>query len=899
MRLLTGPAGSGKTASILDPLRDALRAGDLSVRLLVPTATLAQHLQNQLAREGFVFPPAIVQTLNAFIDDYAADAPQVSDTALYLLVEAAARRLNRPEFARVVHMPGFSASLAKTIAEFSAAGCDSARLAAHLPEAPLAAAFLAVYREVDRELARRGFAMRAQRLQIAAERIAAAGLPGIRTIWLDGFHALPDPELRVIAALGRHTRLTLTLHDSDLTDELSARLENMGFATARATRPRAFPALALVRAAGIEREAEEIARRILEQAAAGRPFREIGIVVRAADAYAPVLRSTLERFGIPARFYFDAKLDEHSAVRFLTGAVDAMLGRWDHAKTLAVLRLAPRFADSNTMDYFDFAVRERIPADGLEQLKVIAGDTPPLLRLIESLASLDAWRALVLTPADWVQRFQSLRNLFRPASPNQSRDSRRAILANHELALAYRSQSTALDAFDNAIAETAAALDPPTKLPLEEFWRSAKAALRLTPLRLRDGRRNAVQVIGAHEARQWSLPVVFVCGMVEKQFPQLHRQNSFFPDAARHRLNESGIRLRTAAEFEREEHALFETAITRGTLLTTLTYPEFDAGGDRNLPSIFLDDLHLPAVDAVSVRPQPRWLSTPPPRAALAAPALLDYLGARTARLSPSGLESYLQCAFQYFGRGILRLRTAPLRPEERLSFLEQGNIVHQVLAAGYAQPETFERLFEEAFERRRGELNIPNRYHTERLRNAMREDLLAFAADNKWPRAEFRTQTEEKFAFPLDDTVEIAGRIDRIDTTVDGRAYVIDYKYSATQNTKDRVKDPNLLQAPLYMMAAERAFGIKPDGVFYIGLKKSVEYAGWSRSGLFKSLPIPDDWLAIAEQRALKAMREIRAGRVEVAPANPAKCRFCDCRDICRVSVTAAADAAAAAGDA
>src|SRR5580700_5673385 len=155
MRLLTGPAGSGKTASILDQLREALRAGNNSVRLLVPTATMAQHLQNQLAREGFVFPRAIVETLNAFIASYAADAPQVPDAALHLIVEAAARRLNRPEFARVVHLPGFSASLAHTISEFSSAGCGpglveelSSRLAANLPDAPLSDAFLAVYREV-------------------------------------------------------------------------------------------------------------------------------------------------------------------------------------------------------------------------------------------------------------------------------------------------------------------------------------------------------------------------------------------------------------------------------------------------------------------------------------------------------------------------------------------------------------------------------------------------------------------------------------------------------------------------------------------------------------------------------------------------------------------------------
>jgi ATP-dependent helicase/DNAse subunit B len=899
MRLLIGPPGSGKTASLLNQLRDALRAGDYAVRLLVPTATLAQHLQNQLAREGFVFPRAVVETLHGFIERYAAAAPELSDTALYLMVEAAARRLKRAEFARVVHLPGFSAALARTIAEFSSAGCDSARLAAHLPDAPLSAAFLAVYRELDRELAQRGLATRARRLEITAQRIAERGLEGVGAVWLDGFHALPDPELGVIAALGRRVPLTLTLNDTDANAPLRARLEAMGFTSERASRPRAFPAIKIVKAPGIEREAEEIARGILEQAAAGRPFREMGIIVRAAESYVPILRSTLERFGIPARFYFDFKLEQHAAIRFLAGAVDAMLAGWDHAETLGILRLAPRLADSVAMDRFDFAVRERIPDKGLAQLGDFAGNSE-LAGLIEGLATLDDWREIALAPAAWAARFETLRNLFRPARPQPEAgqaDGSVRPTERHELTLAYRSQAGALDAFDRAIAEAADALDPQVKLSLQDFWPCAKAAIRLTPLRIRDGRRNAVQVIGAHEARQWSLPVVFVCGMVEKQFPQFHRADPFFPDATRSRLNAAGIRVRTAAEFEREEQALFQAAISRATLLITLTYPEFDSRGDRSLPSIFLDDLHMPAVDAAAVRPQPRRQLTPRPRTARIAvetePALLDYLRARTGKLTPSGLETYLQCAFQYFGSRLLRLKTAPDRPEKRLSFLEQGNIVHQVLAAGYEQPETFERLFEEAFEQRRQELNIPNGYHTERLRNAMRADLLAFAADNAWPRTQFRAQTEQAFVFRLDPTLEISGRIDRIDTGEDGRAYVIDYKYSAPQRVKDRVKDKNLLQGPLYMMAAERAFGVQPDGVFYVGIKAGVLYEGWSHAGPLKSLPIPEDWLETAEQRTLRAAHEIRAGRVEVAPANAANCRFCDCRDICRVAVGAAAEIA------
>lgn len=890
MRLLTGTPGSGKTAAILAELREALRAGHAeSVRLIVPTTTLAQHVQNELAREGFVFPPRVVQTLKAFIADICADLPEVSKAIFYWLVEDAARRLNHAEFIGVVDFPGFNASLAKTIEEFSAAGCDSARLAENLPDAPLAAAFLAVYREVDRELERRGVAMRARRLEIAAERIAAKGTGDVSAFWFDGFHALPEPELRAIAALAKHARVTVALSDFAAAGTRE-HLERIGFTAERLPSRRIPPAALLFKAPNLEREAEEIARRILGQAAEGRAFREIAVIVRSAETYVPVLRSAFARFQIPARFYFEAKLEAHAAIRFLSGALNAMLSGWDHAATLAALRLAPRFADSNSMDRFDFAVREQISNAGLESLQALANEDA-INRLIASFGALEEWRALALAPCEWTSRFQTLRDLFRPMSP--------ADAANHELALLYRSQAGALDAFDKAVSESAQALDTQAALSLADFWRAVESSLRLTPLRVRDARRNAVQVLSAKEARQWSLPVVFICGLAERWFPQFHRPDLFFPEAARLRLNDAGIRVRTAAGFENEERALFDAAVTRGSSLLALSYPEYDARGDRTLPSIFLQDLHLPPEASHAARPRPKWQSSLPARGPIAAPRLLEHLRDRTATLSPSALESYLQCAFQYFGSKLLRLKSAPKRPDARLNenYLLQGNIVHEVLAAAYANPDRIEQAFEEAFERERIKQRIPNGYHTERLRNAMREDLLEFIQDDQWPRAQFQSQTEEKFTFALDPSLKINGRIDRIDRGANGAhgaTYVVDYKYSAAQRAKGRLTDENLLQAPLYYMAAKEAFGVEPDGVFYVSLKKGVEYVGWSHSGFLASEPIPPDWLERARARTLQAALEIRAGRVEVAPSNPVNCRFCDCRDICRVTTARPATLAA-----
>jgi ATP-dependent helicase/DNAse subunit B len=888
MRLLSGPAGSGKTTYVLDRFRQSLAAGHSDIRLLVPTATMAQHLQNRLTREGFVFPPSLIQTLSSFVRDYAPGAAEVSSAVVYLLVQQAAVRVARPEFSRVTRFHGFSHSLARTIDEFASAGCDSARLAASLPDDPLAAAFLAVYQEVDRQLARRGLATRAHRLELAAAQIAARGLNGVSTICLDGFHSLPDPELRVVSALAACTDLTLTLDDLDLSPVLHARLASMGFAEERLPARRARPALALVKAPGIEREVEEIARRILEQAASGRPFREMAVIVHTEDIYAPALRSTLERFAIPARFYFDIPLDRHPVVRFLSGAIDAMLGGWDHARTLAVLRLAPRFADFAPADRFDFDVRQQIPNAGLSHLRsLLLGDegqprpgADRLLHKLDSLAALEEWRAFTLTPKNWAARFSTLRHLFVPSPP--------AELATHDLALQWRSQPAVLRLFDAALADAASALDPAREIAIEDYWRAVKSVLTLKPLRLDDGRRNVVHVISAPEARQWVLPIVFVCGMVEKQFPSFHHQDPFFPDPARCRLNAAGIRVRTAAEFEREERALFSTATSRATMLTTLSYPEFDARGERLLPSIYLEDLLQPPVDAVPVRPAPRRLPEPRPAPQIAAPDLLDFLRRKTARLSPSGLETFLQCPFQYFTQRLMRLRPAPPRPEERLSFLAQGNIVHQVLAEWWHDPQNVVPLFERIFARHLEELHIPNGYHTERLRNAMLDDLKRFTSQDRWPRGDWQSQTEIPFRFALAEGLEISGRIDRLDVAPDGRAFVLDYKYSAAQRVKDKLTNLNLMQAPLYLLAAEH-LNFRPAGMFYVGVKGGIQYAGWSDDLRLDSLALPENWLDTTRLRTLQIVDEIRRGRVEILPADPDSCRFCDAKDICRIEVSEA----------
>ena len=878
MQLLTGPAGSGKTFTILEALRGALKRGDSRVRLLVPTATMAQHLRNHLAREGFVFSPAAIQTLSRFIEPWSADLPQAADSLFRVLVEKSVQGLNLPEFAKVAHLTGFHVRLAATIAECSTAGCDADSLRQHLPAAGLGRALAQVYADVNRRLEERKLGLRSTRLERASARIDQEGIGGPVTIWLDGFFSLTDPELAVVKALAKHADVTVTLPSAGVAAATRARLMSLGFREQALKRERFLPRRELFCAPGVEREADEIARRILQEAAVGRPFHEMGIIVRAPEVYLGLMRATLERFGIPARFYFDSVLMEQPAIRYLAGAVDAMLGGWDYEQTLTVVKLAPGAGISAPMDRLEFEVRKRMPGAGLDLLRLIAAEIPTddrrLSRLLDALAELDTWRSLSLKPPEWAERMCRLRALYRPSRPHDR--------VTHQAALEGRSQARALDAFEAAATEAAGAFEEASKVSLNDFWKAMTAVLRLTPLRIADQRRNVVHVLSAYEARQWELPVVFVCGLVEGQFPRYHPPDPFLPEAMRRRLKESGIRIRTAEDTDREEHFLYESAQSRATASLVLSYPKNDPRGEQNLPSLFLERSEP---DAFSRPVRLQAVSREPATVRIRSVDLLQVLAGKHAEVRPTALETYLQCPFQFFGKHTLRLEGRPPRPEERLEFRGCGTIVHDAIAQWVATQAAIEEVFARVFHEVAQREFIPPGYKTELLRSRMLADLRRFAARDTWPAGHI-SLSEQLCQFELDGGLAVRCRIDRIVKLADGQACVIDYKYSK-KKVSDYTGNENLLQGPLYWLAAERGLGLKPAGMYYCSLRDRVEYGGWGvplaacKAGAIQ--PFSPEWLTGAVERGLRIAQEIVSGRIEPHPSDLSKCRYCDFRDVCR----------------
>lgn len=877
MRLIRGGPGTGKTALVFRELKQALREG-APARLVVPTATLVRHFQHELARDGAVFPPGTVVSLARFTEEAAEPLKPVPAGLLRAFVRDALRSERPPEFAAVADTEGMATTVIETIALFENAGAEPDQLLAVRKLKAHAKAFARIWAAVAARVRECGFASQPEIVRSAARNIEG------QRLWFDGFVSFSPIQIELIRALSRTCPLVVTLTDSASMADFRRLALQWGAEDKLLSSPPRRPEIAAVNAVSMEREADEIARRIVELHNPGKAWRDIGVGLRDTESYLPLLRGTFERFGIPARYYFAGSLRHHPAALFLGGLLRNVLDGWEFGAALDTLRAHPQWGAWAAFDSFDFAVREAMPGRGGEALLALCSE-PKLKPNLAECLSLMGWANEKLRPDQWAARLTHLaESLYKPGRIELPRS-----FADVET---LRSQAAGLRAWKEAV-EMAPKFWPgaASSIGLEAFWRVASEIIDAGSVQVSDDRRDVVHVMNVFEVRQWDVSALFVCGLTDRDFPRKAPQNLLFPDSEIDALRKVGIPLRKADDLDRDEEALFESLRGRARASLVVSWPEHDGGGRRIESSRYI----RPMIEEGRAVAKAARLCRPEPALVAGAPGLPGRIESTEmlrpesrwgeASISLTALEDLAQCRFKFFAARTLGLKKRPERPQERIGFRATGLILHQALeewlAAG--RQGEFVPFFEMAFDKACREMHLPEGYRLEVERIESRRIAEQVSTTEKWTTA-YPPEVEVPVSLAFPGGVTVNGRIDRIDRLSERECIIVDYKSGKTKNVERFVESSVKLQGPLYALAVRENLGLETVAMMFHAVRDDKRY-GWGEvPGVDLGLkPIPERWIEDAKERTVARLTSYLAGEIRAEPTEAEHCRWCDFSAACR----------------
>lgn len=877
MRLLLGPPGSGKSSVILGAIRERLRSTHPAFVLLVPTATMAEHMRNLLAREGLLVRPNSIQTLAGFLDRLMGDAPVAPRPVLDALTAQVIDEQAPSAISALAGSNGLAASMASAIDELASAGCDALQWEAFrqlgtIRSSAMTGAFGSVYDGVEDRLRRAGLQLRAARIASAIQRLREAPLEGVEHVYIDGFFTLSAMELKLVQALASCAEVTLVLPEWEGVHPLHEVLVRSGAKVRRFHPVRPQPTVYLFDAATRDREVEQIALRLRDLNAQGVRWGECVVIVRGRDPYVPLLECALDRFGVPCRAYFATPLMTHPVCRSFTSAIQALLSGFEHSLVLDALRSpVTRAGVCATFPIVENLVRNGLPESGVDAVRALArraGADPGVFSGIRTLVGLDRLTQQAYTPQRWPDELRALSNLLAPPTDDFS---------NPQVRREWRLRAMAERTFFTCLAD-AARLMPTEPVALDVFWRDVQPILRNAEIRVVDHRREAVAVIDAYEARQWEAPYVFVCGLIEGEFPRRRSPDAVLGDGIRLALNRAGVPVSTRQSQEDEESFLLDMAFTRSTRELMLSWPRFNEKGDANLRSFRLA--------SVSATPAPtRAAAIVPCRPVTArlypsidAITLRERLAEQHQTLSATSLESFVQCPFQFYSSHSMKLRPPALLPADRLDARLKGSILHTVLAEWHKGGGSMEDVFASVWRRELQAARVSPSHKVEHERITMLRALRTFAANARIETG-WRVYVEEAVSLALGN-VEIRGRIDRYDVNDARQARIFDFKYTGAGSVRKRRKkmDEGLsLQGGLYALALRRN-DIEPVSFKYCAVRGEIAWAGPDTA------EETQDAMNLARAISETAAQRINEGDIAVHPADEDACKWCDYRNTCRI---------------
>lgn len=682
-------------------------------------------------------------------------------------------------------------------------------------------------------------------------------------------------------------------------------------------------------------ECRELAREMLAQAERGVLWQEMAVFLSHAEGYLTPLQTALQRARIPAYFTQGLRRPDPQGRAFLTllecarerlsarrfseylglteqpsrwqqlleeAGVIETLPRWQ-ACLPALGRLRRRQIEQLEREEPEHPKKAAYQQDLLD-LEGLQNFARPLLAELQALSTARLW-------GEWVAALEPLA---------------RQRLTRPQAVLELLDQLHPLREMGPASLETVVAT-----------LRPHLVELRQPPTGHRYGQ---VFVGNLGEAGGRSFKVVFLPGLAERRFPAPLREDPLLSDDDRQRLSPDLLTTRRRSQLERES---LQLALGAAEELVVAGFPRRESERNRPLlPSVYLLELaradqgRLPTPHELmqsawrpELPPPERaldpveeglaWLSRPAAkgerrflverhpwlRRALKSHGLrrlarwseadgykgppLPALSPRRRAYSPSALQRYAACPYQFFLYAAYRLDLRrQAEPLEELDALTRGTLLHELHARLVWHPEHdldhhLDRLAEEWS--RQQLVLMPQAYRDEVLQlgrefadwlGMQPEQWRAVYAELAFQLSDDlgRDPASRKDAAPLGRGYSLRGSIDRVEGNPSGQLRVVDLKTGRPSwGPPLRIDGGKLLQPALYALAISNALGAPV-------VESALEYC--TRRGQYRTRAAQ---LPQAGETALEALdrlsQALEIGRLPTHPAARA-CEYCDYRKVC-----------------
>jgi DNA helicase II / ATP-dependent DNA helicase PcrA len=403
-----------------------------------------------------------------------------------------------------------------------------------------------------------------------------------------------------------------------------------------------------------------------------------------------------------------------------------------------------------------------------------------------------------------------------------------------------------------------------------QYFREAGGAIPMTA----NANEDAVRLMTVHGGKGLEFSHAFVLRATTPSFPASYRETLVeFPEALRDPDSASAGDDKTL--HDQEERRLFYVAMTRAKDSLHIYgkrgigRDKTPAGSMREMISNSRLQPYLRAREALPSQPELIDLAAAedgarPPESRLAAWLALSAIGGAGAGLSASAVETYETCPLQFKFEREWKLS------RELHAAAQYGAAMHRVLRTYFdsirvGRPKTDDELLQ-IFRDDLAACGIEDDYQRELYLQQGTRQLKDFLAASHASLLPDVLHTEEWFEVQVAGT-KVAGRIDRMDRSADGRVNIVDYKTGKARSQEDADES---LQLSIYAMAAQEKWGYRVGDLAFHNLEGNV--AVISKRTDFQ--------LEEARERVLDAARGIATGSFE--PKLGFHCSFCAFRGLC-----------------